>query len=312
MISRRGERTGQAAGWGLAVGLAALGLGAEALAQGHTPDPYNIVGEYNRQYEPYMFSTTPNDESAMPNQFRLDGRAGNRNANQFQSMLDNPDGEPGAGNRSEGPRSLGAGVPYYKANRLLDAQTPRGRGPNQYADRTYLADQQGRNEKYFQALRETDPKKRAQLFREYHQDNLRSALSLSGGRNAPAPARARDEPDPDRDRDRTAPGAAPPPRSGESLGAGRRPGRSPAIPSSTRPGPGSAPPPTSRLTRPRVGPSDTAPRLRSRTSSGTFRGFRDDRNAPSAVMDRSELLDREAGPSRSRTTAPPPASRPAR
>jgi len=316
MIVRRGDRIRQAAAWGLTVGLA-LGLGSKARAQGHTPDPYNIVGEYNRQYEPYMYATTPNDEGAMPNQFRLDNRAGNRNANQFQSMLDKPDGEPGAALRSGLPRSLGAGVPYYKANRVYDGKTARAHGPNQYADRNYLADQQDRNEKYFQALRETDPKKRAQLFREYHQDNLRSARNLSGGRNAPAPAGERDEPD--RDPEKAEPGATQPLRGAEGTEAGRRastatPARSSALatPPSGRSGLGTAPPPNGRTARPGAGRSEAALRPPSRAFSRTMRGLDADSETPSAVMDRSDLLERGTSPSRSRSVTPPPGSRPTR
>ena len=61
---------------------------ATAWAQGHTPDPYNIVGEYNNQYEPYMYADYPTTPGMQPNQARLEGRSGTRNANSFQSFLD--------------------------------------------------------------------------------------------------------------------------------------------------------------------------------------------------------------------------------
>ena len=50
---------------GLAL-LAALVATTRAWSQGHTPDPYNFVGEYNRGYEPYMFPAYPNDQGASP------------------------------------------------------------------------------------------------------------------------------------------------------------------------------------------------------------------------------------------------------
>ncbi len=37
----------------------------------HTPDPYNIVGEYNLGYESYMYANYPNSIGFSPNQGRL-------------------------------------------------------------------------------------------------------------------------------------------------------------------------------------------------------------------------------------------------
>lgn len=160
----------------LAFGLLA-GLSNLAVAQ-HTPDPYNIVGEYNRQYVPYMYANSPisGGPGATP------GRDGLRGANDFQGYLDSMEEESDELSRSSYAKG-GAGVPYYRANRQFDREFQRNYRPNGTADKTYLANQQQRNDKYFKALRETDPKKRAQLLREYNLENLRVSRSLSANRN---------------------------------------------------------------------------------------------------------------------------------
>jgi hypothetical protein len=171
MNARHPESTRHAAILGLAVGLAlGFGLlcGGQARAQGHTPDPYNIVGEYNRQYEPFMYATYPNTPGSQPNQDRLETRSGVRNANQFQNFLESPDEEGEDLSRPTAPRQAGPGVPYYRANRQFDQEFQRNYRPNKIADQSFYAGQQQRNDKYFQALRETDPKKRVQLLREYN------------------------------------------------------------------------------------------------------------------------------------------------
>ena len=56
-----------------------VGLAATACGQGFTPDPYNIVGEFNRQYAPYMYATTPDTPGMLPNQDRMEGGIQGRN-----------------------------------------------------------------------------------------------------------------------------------------------------------------------------------------------------------------------------------------
>ncbi len=185
MIARRPQRSSRAGTLGLAALGLALAVGGPAAAQ-HTPDPYNIVGEYNRQYEPYMYAVTPNNDGAMANQ----ARSGTRSANRFQSYLDGEGDDMEDAGRLAAPRLSGPGVPYYRANRRFDHQFQREYQPNRDADssfyrkRSYYDDQQQRNDKYFQALHEPDSKKRSQLLREYNLENLRAARTLSSGRTA--------------------------------------------------------------------------------------------------------------------------------
>ena len=76
-------------------------------------------------------------------------------------------------------RQSGPGTPYYRAYRRFDQEFHRTYRPNEAADRSYYDDQEKRNDKYFQALREPDPRKRSQLLREYNLDNMRAARDLS-------------------------------------------------------------------------------------------------------------------------------------
>jgi hypothetical protein len=228
---------------------AVFGPANQALAQGHTPDPYNIVGEYNRQYEPYMYATVPTMPGTLPNQERLDPRSGLSGANRFQSYLENDD-ESDDFRRTGSSRLSGPGVPYYRANRQFDKEFQRNYRPNDVADRSYYTSQQQRNDMYFQALREPDPRKRAQLFREYNTEAMKASRSLSTARNSL-------EKDRDLTRDRFSTGVAPyedeVPRSPSSTRpaaprltpAGRTPPRSAPPPPGAPVSRGSTAPPTS-------------------------------------------------------------------
>ncbi len=171
-----------------------IGFGGRAPAQ-HTMDPYNIVGEYNNQYQPYFFPAYPNADSLVPNQNRLMERAGNRSANQFRDYLsgleESDTGEPDA-RRGMSRYNSGPGMPYYKANRQYDRQFGRLYRPNREADVDYDRQRKQTSESYFKAVAEKDPKKRSELLREYNMETLRSARRLSAGRTATAPDRGRE------------------------------------------------------------------------------------------------------------------------
>jgi len=170
--------------FGVALGLVCY-AGATARAQ-HTPDPYNIVGEYNQQYEPFMYANVPTTPGILPNQYRLAmPPSGLANANRFQEFLGSEGDFESDLRRPSTSRLPGPGVPYFRANRRYDEEFQRNYRPNDVADRSFYALQQQRNAKYFEALREPDPRKRAQLLREYNLENLRAARSLSANRNSP-------------------------------------------------------------------------------------------------------------------------------
>lgn len=271
-----------------------------ARAQGHTPDPYNIVGEYNRQYEPYMYATVPNMPGILPNQNRLTPRSGLRSANQFQSAMDGDEDEGGLVDRGLSSRSSGPGVPYYRANRQFDKEFQRNYRPNDIADRAFYANQQQRNEKYFQALRETDTRKRAQLLREYNLENLRNARSMSANRNLSDRERNREM-----SRDKFGPGGLP-------LNADDEPSTRDA----RRPSAGSAagvtaPAPSTVRGAPRPLPRNRS--LGAPPAPSTLRGRTPAPVAPrragaSTARDRTELLDRARTAVTPRSTTPAPSA----
>jgi hypothetical protein len=166
----------------------------------------------------------------IPNQAALSGRTGVLRANQFQNYLNDLEGMDRFSTEQHDVLSTRSGsrpgAPHYRANRRFEAPSPRLAQPNPYedADRAYMRDRQARDEKYFEYLRETDPRKKAQLYREYTQENLRAARDLAQPRTNPP---------------RTAPGATAPARP-STTGTGTVPSQpvvpNPAASSSTTPG----------------------------------------------------------------------------
>jgi len=267
------------------LGLLAILLGLispEANAQGHTPDPYNIVGEYNNQYEPYMYASQPTDGGVFPNQSRMMERSGVRASNRFQSFSDSLDGAEPDDAPAGALRRSGAGTPYYRAYRQFDQDFDRLYRPNKDADSTFYTGVNQRNQKYFEAMRETDPRKRTQLLRDYNLDNMKAARGLSNNRNTPErePVTTR----PGTSASRTGPTAS------LTTPGGRRV-TSPVPSPAGRPRPRTTPRPPGR-----------APGAAGRATNGS---------SPDDVLKRSELLERAnrltaPRPSSTRTPAPPP------
>lgn len=190
-------------------------------AQNYTPDPYR---PYNGMYDPFVFSTFPNGLGYTPNQDVLTNGSGITRANQFQSYLNQLDGF-GTEEQREGYLRRGrAGVPYYQAFRQYDAEYNRVYRPNAEADKSYNDSQKRRHEKYLSYLKETNPRKRAQLYREYAQESLRASRALDvprtvsparGGRSsAPTPSASGTSAATLRGAARTTPSATPAPASG--------------------------------------------------------------------------------------------------
>jgi hypothetical protein len=86
------------------------------------------------------------------------------------------------------PRGV-AGTPYYSAGRSLD----RGAGGMSEADRAFFAVRRERERRYFEAIREKDPTKRARLLRRVNEpiDPKDLAVEASGG-SEPPPAATND------------------------------------------------------------------------------------------------------------------------
>jgi hypothetical protein len=182
-------------------GVAVLAATRPAGAQ-HTADPYK---PYNQEYESFVMPQYPVFPGIVPNQGVLDGQGGARGANQFQSFLNSM--ESFSAEDAYGPRRTGPGVPYYSAYRRYD----RDYEPNRLTNENYARDQLKRQETYLAYLRERDPKRRAELYREYTQANLRATRNLSATRRslsqATSAARSRTEAAPTRPRS-TAPDSA--------------------------------------------------------------------------------------------------------
>jgi hypothetical protein len=152
-----------------------FGLASPAWAQDHTADPYK---PYNSGYEPYVYPTYPNNDGYVPNQGILQGYSGASRSNTFQDYLNDDEGDL----FGRSARRLGPGDPYYRAYRQFDRDYDRVHKQSD-ADTAYYEDQQARQEKYLDYLRERDPKKRAQLYREYVQDSRRVSRDLAAGRS---------------------------------------------------------------------------------------------------------------------------------
>jgi hypothetical protein len=277
----------------LAVGWLALPA-ARVMGQ-LTPDPYNIVGEYNGQYAPFMYAIEPAPGGMFPNQARLQERAGYRSANRFQNYVESLDGSLPESDLPNLGRRSGAGTPYYRANRQYDRDFGRIYQPNEVADKSFYTDQDSRNSRYFEAMRERDPRKRAQLLREYNMENLRSARSLSTVRNAPGRESSRVAP-----RSPSLPDSDPLPEPRAPLSGGSARGRSTlAPPGSLRSGTRSGLDSRRALARPR---SLTAPL---RGGLGDDLDTAPSRRLPSDILERSDRLDRGTRPVAPRLPADP-------
>jgi hypothetical protein len=164
------------AAFALLVHLVSLGAAPACLAQsGFGPDPFR---PYNSMYDPFVYPVAPG-----PTDFGYNrgGVNGIRGANQFENYLNSLQSAnlgTGAGASGAGLRG-GIGTPYFHANRAYDQQYNRVYQPNKEADARFESDQRKVTSLYFEFLREKDPKKRAELFREYTRARRRASLELA-------------------------------------------------------------------------------------------------------------------------------------
>ncbi|MDR3639416.1 MAG: hypothetical protein P4L84_36785 [Isosphaeraceae bacterium] len=162
-----------AVGVGLSV-LSMLALTRDASAQ-LSADPYK---PYNAQYEQYIYPSYPTEGGVAPNQSLLEGGGGGAHA--YQRFMEEEDEmDRAASNSSVSPGRRGVGVPYYRAYRDYDKAYSRVYTPNKKADEAYLASRQTRDDLYSQYLKETDPKKKASLLKEYQEYNQRAMRELN-------------------------------------------------------------------------------------------------------------------------------------
>jgi hypothetical protein len=147
-------------------------------AQGFGPDPFQ---PYNSQYTPFVYPVAPGPFDYGYNMGPNAERGGIRGANQFENYLNSLRGLGGSG------RAGGAGTPYYRANRAYDQEFKRIYRPNRDADAKFDTNQETLTEMYFKYLREKDPKRRVELFRDYTRARNLAERQLASGRMGSAP-----------------------------------------------------------------------------------------------------------------------------
>jgi hypothetical protein len=234
---------------------------------GFGADPFR---PYNNQYDAYTYPMTSPDmvpsAGGMP-------RMGIRGANQYQGYLDEINGAERASER------YGIGVPYYRSSidPTFDPKGNREYRPNFKVDRTYEQTQEVITRKYLAFFTEKDPKKRAELLKDYNR--TRSNVSRAMSTRREDPSRALEEATADNFGQRR---SAAPARRADSLpavddatprsAAARRSTRAFPTDADTRGGTGLIPPPPPLL-----------PSSSNRASSR--------RRRPSDVLDRSRRLN---------------------
>jgi hypothetical protein len=249
-------------------------------AQGFGPDPFQ---PYNSQYAPFIYPVAPGATDYGYNNGPIGGVRG---ANQFQNYLNALQGLATSGQRG------GAGTPYFRANRAYDTQFDRIYRPNKAADERFESNQEMATDLYFKFLREKDPRRRSDIFREYTQARNRVDRDLLPSRGTAPRSAARASRREGRsttaagsgNRDRNLPDAPPPlssdrvrPRAGDRT----RPGTA----GSTSESPDGPPPPLGGST----------------SSVGSTREA-----TPSEILDRATRIERPRVGPRPRGTGPVP------
>lgn len=170
------------------IGIACFGmlvaLGAEGRVHAQqTPDPYS---PWNSMYRPFVFPNTYYNP-ALPNQARMGYLAEGRTTR--SDYFDSLNGfDPGIF-ESRG-RVSGRGVPYYRSFQSqrsaaadeADLRRERTYVPN--AGDTFFQEQAARQETFFNALRERDPRRRAEMLQKVESSRLQAARAAG---RAPAP-----------------------------------------------------------------------------------------------------------------------------
>ncbi len=161
----------------IGLGILAAPLGASTVLAQPAIDPFR---PFNSQYDPYrtpIGPATPDGGQSAPMAL-----SGVRGANQFQDYLNELQG---AG-RDGSPRS-GIGVPYYRSaiDPRFDKNGSREYRPNRNTEESFERTQALITEKYFAYFTEKDPKKRAELLRNFNRarSQVTRALSARGAKS---------------------------------------------------------------------------------------------------------------------------------
>jgi hypothetical protein len=144
---------------------------------GYGVDPFR---PYNSQYDQYTYPMVSTDiaPGGIP-------RMGNRDANAYQGYLDEL-----SGSGRQGTERYGIGVPYFRSavDASFDPKGDREYRPNFKANRTYEQTQEVITRKYLAYFSEKDPKRRAELLRDYNRTRSNVSRAMSGRREDPTRA----------------------------------------------------------------------------------------------------------------------------
>jgi hypothetical protein len=160
----------------IGLGILAAPVGAST-GWAQSIDPFR---PFNSQYDAYRYPigpATPEGGQSAPMSL-----SGVRGANQFQNYLNEIQG---AGR--DGVGRSGIGIPYYRSavDPRFDPKGDREYRPNRETDRTFEQTQAEITDKYFAFFTEKDPKKRAELLRDFNGARSRVTRALSARRESP-------------------------------------------------------------------------------------------------------------------------------
>lgn len=269
---------------GAVLGLAlAIMISVPASSRGqNTTDPYN---PWNWMYNPYTMPMSPSANPAIPNQARIESMGSGTRA--FDESIDGYTGSGGLFGRGGGRFGYsGTGDPEDRVYR-----------PNR-DDGDFYRDKQDREARYFEAKKEKDPKKRAEMLKKIQIENRRAALGLDSRKTKKKPKSGASAPLSTR-RSETAAGSA---RGTTATGRGRSASATNGLRSST-----TTPGASSTTTRPRGAAATRRP-----GSSAGVTTNPSDTTAPSAGRDLTpeETLRRAQNFGRTPRSGVPAARRP--
>ncbi len=171
---------------GMAAAAVLLASGT-AWGQSQSANPY-----YQNGLEAYAFPSVPNN-LALPNQARMSatpgaGRTRYNRFDQFREELNSLESnlDTSSSGAETQRRASRVGVPYYESYRQYDRTLGRTFVPGAKADTEFFEKQQDRNARYFDAMKERDPAKRAQMLREIQKESQLAARSQGVSPRRPA------------------------------------------------------------------------------------------------------------------------------
>jgi hypothetical protein len=159
------------------LGILAAPVGAST-AWAQSIDPFR---PFNSQYDAYRYPigpATPEGGQSAPMSL-----SGVRGANQYQDYLNGLQG----GAAREGGDRAGIGTPYFRSaiDPRFDRDGDREYRPNRKTDESFERTQALITEKYFAYFTEKDPKRRAELLRDFNRTRSQVTRALSARRESP-------------------------------------------------------------------------------------------------------------------------------